>query len=253
MATITDAELAQLEPYRTSYPSDGHDITAYLLRPAGDGPHPAIVVCHGSGGLMHRFPEVAQTFVDLGFVTMVAGRRGYNGNPGRHWTSYVVAPEGSAAWSDQVVEAMWAENDDVLAAADWLVQQPGVDRDRLFVTGYSVGGINTTLALSRTDRFRAGVNFAGSALIWEQGPSIRTMLLEAVRRTRTPLMLIQAANDRSLEPTYNLGLELARGGKPHEARIYAPCGATMEEGHRFFMLGIDAWRDDVARFLRRWL
>jgi dipeptidyl aminopeptidase/acylaminoacyl peptidase len=151
------------------------------------------------------------------------------------------------------VGALTQENDDVLAAAAWLAAQPGIDPGRLVVMGISFGGIMTVLAAAGSGYFRAAVNFAGAAMTWDAAPALRTALLEAVRRLEVPIFLIQASNDFNLAPTYALGAELARLGKPHETRIYGPCGTTPVEGHRFAMIGIPTWRGDVQRFLHRWL
>ncbi len=122
-------------------------------------------------------------------------------------------PKASPAWGRQIVDALLQENDDVLAALDWLGVQPGVDATRIGVTGVSFGGIMTLLAVGRTDRFRAAINFAAAAMTWERAPALQAALLDAVRRTTTPLFLIQAQNDFSLAPTYVLGAELARLGQ----------------------------------------
>ncbi len=50
----------------------------------------------------------------------------------------------------------------MLAAADVLRAQPGVDPARLFLAGHSVGGTLTLLAAMSTHRFRAAAAFSGN-------------------------------------------------------------------------------------------
>jgi carboxymethylenebutenolidase len=251
---VTDhLDLSELAPMRVSYPSAGRELAGYLFRPAGAGPFPAMLVNHGSGGLGPRLGRVAGEVNRFGYAAFLPVRRGYNENPGPHWRSHLTADEWSEAWGRQMVDALSQENDDVLAALAWLREQPGIDPTRIGIMGISFGGIMTTLAVSRVDDFRAAVNFAGAAMNWERNVPVREMMLEAIRRVETPIFLIQAVNDFSLGPTYGLGAELARLGKPHEARIYGPSGTTPQEGHGFFTSGVETWSPDVRRFLASWL
>ena len=66
-------------------------------------------------------------------------------------------------------------------------------------------------------------------------------------------MLIQAGDNVHLTPTYVLGGELARLGKPHETRIYEPIGVERGDGHAVFNKAPWLWRHDVERFLARWM
>src|SRR5205823_5410904 len=113
--------------------------------------------------------------------------------------------------------------------------------------------IMTMLAVSRTRAFRAAVNFAAAAMNWERNIPLRDELLRGVERIETPVFLVQAVNDFSIGPTYGLGQAFARLGKPHEARIYPPNGTTPQEGHGLMTTGIPTWREDVRRFLERWV
>ena len=64
-------------------------------------------------------------------------------------------------------------------------------------------------------------------------------------------MLIQAGDDFNLTPSYTLGGELARLGKPHETRIYEAIGEQGGDGHGVFNNAVWLWRTDAERFLQR--
>lgn len=53
------------------------------------------------------------------------------------------------------------EIDDVIHAAEYLRTQPFVDPDRIYVAGYSVGGVLAMLAAEMYPRFRAAASFSG--------------------------------------------------------------------------------------------
>ncbi len=250
---MTEADLGALAAWTVSYPSAGRTLAGYLFVPEGEGPFPAMVVNHGSAGLRPNMRDVGEAFTAMRYAAFVPVRRGYHGNPGPNWRTHVSAADGSDAWGAQLVQALVEENDDVLAGCDWLASQPRIDGARIGITGTSFGGIMTLLAIGRTDRFRAAVNFAAAAMTWERAPALQDALLDAVRRTETSLMLIQAANDYSLAPTYALGAELAQRGKPHESRVYPPHGDGHGAGHALFTTGIATWRADVQAFLARWM
>lgn len=240
-----------------TYQSDGRELAAYLLLPEGDGPFPALMFNHGSGGLVPEVITGLKELVRLGYAVLSPMRRGHNGNPGPFWSNLVTGEpdEGETMYhavGRQLVSTLTAESDDVLAAADWLERQPEIDGERIGLVGQSFGSIMTILCVGRTNRFRAGICFAGAALTWPDVPQIQKALLDAVSRCETPLFLIQAENDSNLEPTYALGRQMARLGKPHETRIYPPTGSGWGEGHAFFRREPDRWSRDIERFLARW-
>src|SRR5919107_1559468 len=62
--------------------SDGLRLTASLIRPTGRDRHIAVLVFHGNAGHRgHRLP-LATTLADAGLTVLLAGYRGYGGNPG---------------------------------------------------------------------------------------------------------------------------------------------------------------------------
>jgi len=73
-------------------------------------------------------------------MMMYASLRGGNDNPG-------------------YIEGFYGEVDDVLAAAEYLAQQEGVDPERIYLGGHSTGGTLALLVAASTDRFRAIFSF----------------------------------------------------------------------------------------------
>ncbi|MEO5894803.1 MAG: prolyl oligopeptidase family serine peptidase [Vicinamibacterales bacterium] len=132
------------------------------------------------------------------------------------------------------------------AARAWLAEQPFVDPARIATAGNSFGGIVSVLA-SQQSQYCAVIDAAGGAESWSR--PVAAAMTAAVRRSRSPMFVFQAANDFNIEPTRQLGEALRRAGRPYEARIYPAFGATNSDGHSFAWRGSAAWADDVFRFL----
>lgn len=136
------ADLMQM----VKYPAPGGQYPAYLSVPFGDGkPHPAIVWitggdCNSIGDVWSEQParndQTAVQWEKAGFVMMYPSLRGGNDNPG-------------------VKEGFLGEVDDVVAAADFLAKQPGVDPQRIYLGGHSTGGTLALLVAEQSARFRA--------------------------------------------------------------------------------------------------
>jgi dipeptidyl aminopeptidase/acylaminoacyl peptidase len=80
VALLVPAALAS-PPFETVFfPSGNLQIEAYLYRPPGDGPFPALIYNHGSRPGLEReerpMVHIAQAFVPAGYVVLVVERRG---------------------------------------------------------------------------------------------------------------------------------------------------------------------------------
>src|SRR5262249_55946481 len=113
------------------YDAPSGKLAAYLTLIPQDGKHhPAIVWISGGDcnsiddGFFKESPpnndQTASAFRKAGIVTMYPSLRGGNENPG-------------------FKEGFLGEVDDVLAAADFLSKQEGVEPDRIYLGGHSTG------------------------------------------------------------------------------------------------------------------
>lgn len=115
------------------YPSRELELQAYVLKPASaGGDAPTLVYFHGDFALHTRDLIWCRPFVEAGFVVMLPTLRAENGNPGDF-------------------ELLDGEVDDALAAVRWLSAQPGVDPQRVFTLGHSVGGALSALLSLRDE------------------------------------------------------------------------------------------------------
>lgn len=135
------------------YQSGNLRLRAWVSAPPPDGRRrPGVLFLHGGFAFGADDWEQTQPFRDAGFVVMTPTLRGENGLPGAYSMFY-------------------HEVEDVLAAAETLVQLPYVDSNRIYVSGHSVGGTLTMLAAMTSKRFRAAASFSGSPDqdLWARG------------------------------------------------------------------------------------
>ncbi len=104
------------------------EVPGWLVRPAGRGPFPAVVLLHGCEGISPATHDWARWFRDRGYVALVVDS----------W-----APRGlGEACSAQAPELASTERfDDAVGALRFLHRQPGVDPARVGVVGWSNGGV----------------------------------------------------------------------------------------------------------------
>lgn len=137
----------QMVQYRSS--ADGLTIPAYLYQPLekrGAEGHPALIWVHGGvrGMWTANYWPFVKEAVERGYV--------------------VIAPEyrGSVGWGEEhhlAFDYGGYEVDDNVSAYDWMVANlPHVDPDRVAMVGWSHGGFNSLLAVSRPPHpFKAAV------------------------------------------------------------------------------------------------
>jgi carboxymethylenebutenolidase len=238
------------------YRSAGLRIQAYLYKPDGDGPFPAIIYNHGSREGRERasapFEHIGAWLARAGYVVLVPERRGYGRSDGPTW------PEAVGRDRARFVPRLHEETEDVLAAADYLRAQPFVDPKRFGIMGWSFGGIVTMFAVSRSSQFGAAIDQAGGALTWHGNPDIRSALMAAAERVSVPTLLQVAENDRTTASITTVGAILERRGVTHRTVVYAPFlpsrDGTLAPGHLLFSVqGLSVWQGDVLEFLGRHL
>lgn len=115
-------EMAEV-PVRTQ---DGILVTGWYAPPPTDHA-PLVVYFHGNAGTLARRAPKARVLIDAGYGVLLAGYRGFGGNPGR--------PSEPGLYAD------------ARAALGWLQRIEGIGRDRMAIYGESLGtGVATQMA-----------------------------------------------------------------------------------------------------------
>ncbi|MGW5861689.1 alpha/beta hydrolase family protein [Streptomyces sp. NPDC055239] len=163
---------------------NGTSLAGTLTLPVGPGPHPAVLLLHGSGPLdrdgnspklpMNLGRPVADALAAQGIATLRYDRRGSGANPG-DWRA--------AGFTDN--------REDAAAAVRALADRADIRADAIGVIGHSEGSLHAIALAARTD-VRAVVLLAGFANLGEeafrwQGRSIVASMPAPVRLLRRPL------------------------------------------------------------------
>jgi len=157
---------------RTEYatvpsPQGNGSIKGYLVRPAGSGKYPAVLVVHENRGLNPYVEDVARRLGTANFMAFAPdGLTSVGGYPGDD--------EKGGALFAKVDRAKMTE--DFVAAATWLKARPD-STGRLGVVGFCFGGgISNTLAVRMPD-LSAAVPFYGAAPPAADVPKIKAAVL----------------------------------------------------------------------------
>ena len=269
LSVVTLAQTKDMIPQTVEFPSGTLHLKAYLWKPAGPGPFPAVLFSHGSGGdkadltagmqITESADILAPFFIKHGYAFLYPFRRGHGPSADQApFMQDVLLSEEKEKGRDARLQLQFKlmttdQIDDVLAALAFLKTVPGIDIHRIAVAGNSFGGSLTLLAAERDSTIRAVVTFAAAAGSWERSAELRDRLIAVVRKTNAAIMLIHAENDYSTAAGRSMAEELERLHKPHSLKIYPKVGLTSDDGHNMLYENIPAWEDDVFKFLDQYI
>ena len=147
----------------------------YMVKPAGDGPFPAVLVVHENRGLNPYIEDVARRAAVEGFLTLAPdGLSPIGGYPGND-------DDGKVMQKSLDKEKLFT---DMLNSAGFLKDHK-LSTGKLGATGFCYGGgVVNNLAVRMGTNLNAGVPFYG-----------RAAATEDVVKIRAPLMIQYAEND----------------------------------------------------------
>jgi dipeptidyl aminopeptidase/acylaminoacyl peptidase len=245
---IVREHLAKMEPVRYES-SDGLEIPAYLTLPKGVPPKnlPAIVLPHGGPWARDGwgYNSLAQFLANRGYAVLQPNFRGSTG----YGKKFLNA--GNLQWGGKM-------QDDVTWGAKYLIQKGIADPKRVGIMGGSYGGYATLAGVAFTpDQYAAAVSIVGPSNLvtlmeaippyWEAArvlfykrmgdlrtPEGKAQLerqspLNSAAKIKTPLLVIQGANDPRVNKAESDQIVIAlRDRKFPVEYLVAP-----DEGHGF--------------------
>ncbi|HLA23975.1 MAG TPA: dienelactone hydrolase family protein [bacterium] len=187
-----------------SFASGGVTVHAYLSRPKGAGPFPAVVVIHENRGLLEHFKDVTRRLAKLSYVALAVDLASTEGGTDRFTSdlAQVTAILGRTP-PERMVEFL-------NAAVRYLQAQRFVRGNRIGVTGYCFGGGMTWRLATANADLRAAVPYYGA------NPPI-----EDVAKIKAAVLAIYGGQDERI----NAGIPAVRdamqkAGVTHEIVIY---------------------------------
>jgi dienelactone hydrolase len=116
--------------------ASGDEIEAWVYRPEGDGPHPAVVMAHGFAGIKPGgLAAFAERFCREGFTSIAFDYRQWGGSTG--------TPRDETSVPRQ--------REDYRTVIDWAISRPEVDGAQIFIWGTSFSGMHA-VEIAATDR-----------------------------------------------------------------------------------------------------
>jgi pimeloyl-ACP methyl ester carboxylesterase len=197
----------------TAIADDGLPLVGTLTLPAGPGPHPAVLLLHGSGKLdrdanagrvkMAFGPPLAAALAERGIATLRYDRRGIGATSG-----------------DWLKTGFVDNRTDAAAALRALAARPEIQATAIGVVGHSEGAVHA-MSLGSNQEVRAVVLLAGFARLGEdalrwQGKMIAKNLPAPIRLL---LPVLQVFANRQLNRIKKSSTDVVRvAGKPMNAR-----------------------------------
>ncbi|HEY8472501.1 MAG TPA: S9 family peptidase [Natronosporangium sp.] len=231
---------------------DGYPVHGWVVKPAGEGPHPVLLMIHGGPFFQYGWTmfDEAQVYAGAGYAVVYGNPRGSSGYGQAH-AQAVIGNVGEVSATDLLA---------LLDAA--LAGDPTLDRDRVGVLGGSHGGFMTTwMAAHHGDRFKAAISeravnaidsFIGTSDIgsWfaddlygeDPAQQARQSPLNYAHQINIPMLLIHSEQDWRcpVEQAQRLYVALKRRGVPVELLLFPG------EGHELSRSGRPKHR--LARF-----
>ena len=225
--------------------SEGTRLAVEIYAPQARSPangHPAILLCHGWGGLKSGLIEHARAFARAGFVAMTFDYRGWGESDGRIIPA-VGSPRlltaGERTLDVRVLREIVDPIDqtvDVRNCLAALLTEPGVDPSRVGIWGTSYGGGHAVFVGGHDDRIRAIVaQIGGYGFPPEYRDHARTRATEKARGQIDPVV-----------PQDGLDAVPGLQGTPDTARmaVHSPLAAAAFV--RVPTLIIDAEREELV-------
>src|SRR6202048_3944321 len=227
-------------PHQVDIPLASGILHAQLYKPDGDGPFPIVIALHGCGGLaghsepvQPRYRDWAEQLLKEGNAVLLPDSYG----------SRELGPQCRVTVRERRVSTRRERGADIVAARQWLLQQPWAARDRISLLGWANGA---------------------SALLWAVRPQLSSRHVEPDFRSaiafypdcrissglgwsaRIPtLVLIGAKDDVSSPPACRQMVEGARG-RSALARIVVYPGALHDFDRANFPPRVMAGTSDAA-------
>jgi uncharacterized protein len=120
----------------------GDEIEAWVYRPAGEGPHPAVVMAHGLGAVKAGgLGPFAERFCRDGFAAVAFDYRKWGGSTGL----------------PRDVTSVPRQREDYHTVIDWAIAESSIDEEQIFIWGTSFSGLHAVEIAATDARLRGAI------------------------------------------------------------------------------------------------
>jgi carboxymethylenebutenolidase len=216
-----------------TFPSQGDEIMAYLVRPAAEGVYPAILVCHENRGLTPHIRDVARRFAKEGYVALALDLLSRDGG------SATIDPEQAPALLSEAPPERHVG--DFQAGFDYLQTLEYVEGERVGMTGYCFGGGVTWRSATTIPGLKAAAPYYGPAPDLAQVPNIKAAVFGVYAEL----------DERINGGKADLEKALADAGITYQMKVYPGVNHAFhnDTGERYDEAqATQAWQDTLAWF-----
>ncbi len=136
------------------FPGPAGTLLGYIARPRGDGPFPAVLVCHENQGLLPHFPDVCRRYAKAGYVALAVDLLSREGGTDKIPDSADRVKVFGTSDPQRFVQ-------DFQAGLLYLRYQAFVQKARIGMMGFCFGGGVTWRVILNTPELAAAVPFYG--------------------------------------------------------------------------------------------
>ncbi len=214
--------------------------------PKGDGPFPAVIALHTSGGFK-TVKHLIQRYVDDGFAVYAPD----------FFIRHDLGPKNRMETFSTYREAIEGELDEIV---EMVKNDPKVQKQNVFAVGFSNGGFWATY-LAGKNRVRAAASHYGvwkanfGKLDWEKQPYPK----DYVTKLSNPILALHGADDKTqkLKFAEDAWRKIKRVNSSFETHVYAGADHAWDrQGHKKYVYNAEVDQDSHKRtvaFFRKFM
>lgn len=213
------------------------NMRASLVTPKGEGPFPAVLVLHTSGGLQDADLQFAERLAQEGYVCLVP----------QFMFAYGITGKSRQLTFTRYGEAIFADLDDGL---EYLKKLPNVNKEKFGAVGFSNGGY-WALLLAAQRKVRVGISYYGA--ISGGGTDRELKKFDAAFSSESaPVVILHGDSDTEVPVSVAKRLASMLDAKkaPYEINIYPNTGHRYdrERREREAEAAADSWKRTLEAF-----
>lgn len=216
-------------------------VRAEFIMPDGQGPFPAVLILHTSGGV---------TKYDIAYAEQLA-KEGYACLVPYYLDAYSIS-YGTRNWATTVYAANILA--DFTAEIQYLKDRPKINKEKIGAVGFSMGGY-WALILAGMERVQAGVSYYGALTGGTVNSETRYHFEDIFTQHSSPVLVLHGKDDMTVNVKYAQQLADMLKGKSCvcELHLYPNAGHRFDRGGSLCAPAAgDSWEKTLA-FLKKYL